>query len=70
MFASFATFGLSEWLRFALTILLCVPLFVVGMYLFGLFPDIIAGRDTSKRKPKAKKEEAENAAVEPKTEKP
>ncbi len=50
MFAAFSTFGLSEWLRLALTVLLCIPLFVVGMYLFGLFPDIITGKDTAKRK--------------------
>ncbi len=52
MFASFATFGTSEWLRLALTVLLCVPLFVVGMYMFGLFPEIIAGKDAGKRKRK------------------
>ena len=50
MFAAFGTFGTSEWLRFALTILLCIPLFVIGMYLFGLFPDIIKGREGSKRR--------------------
>jgi hypothetical protein len=50
MFDAFATFGTSEWLRLAFTVLLCIPLLVIGMYMFGLFPDIITGRDTSKRK--------------------
>ena len=52
MFDAFQTFGTSEWLRLAFTVLLCIPLFVVGMYLFGLFPEIIAGTDTAKRKRK------------------
>ena len=50
MFDAFATFGTSEWLRLAFTVMLCIPLLVIGMYMFGLFPDIISGRDTAKRK--------------------
>ena len=60
MFDAFRTFGASEWLRLAFTVLLCIPLFVIGMYLFGLFPEIIAGTDTAKRKRKT-----EDAANDP-----
>jgi|GEM_PF-4746511 len=58
MFASFATFGVSEWLRLVFTVMLCIPLLIGGMYLFGLFPDIISGKDTAKRKRRTDEEEA------------
>ena len=66
MFDAFATFGTSEWLRLAFAVLLCIPLLVFGMYMFGLFPDIISGKDTAKRKSKTDETDKPDKPSEPK----
>lgn len=64
MFASFATFTISEWLRFAFAILLTIPLIVFGLSLFGLYPNIICGMEGKRRKKPADERANENTGAE------